>query len=676
MTLPTLLLKPVQVGPLTFKNRVMFPPLTTGYEERDGSIGARSFHFYRRLAQGGCAYVVLGDVSPVNTFSPTPKLFCDEQIAGFRELAQALHQYDCKLGLQIFHPEYDVDGIGTMIRRSQQLGREAMEAKQAGRMEEFQTKMQESQETGRIARERLNDDMQHFVSRVTPQELQVIKGKMADCARRAAAAGVDAIEVHGDRLLGSLCSQILNHREDEYGGSLKNRTRYALEVVAAIKEAAPNLMIEYKLPLVTVNADGSLRGKGGLLEEEAVEFAAMLEKAGVDMIQAAQANHTSNAGDTIPPMGTVPYGWVVPIARKIKQRVSIPVAAVGRIITAQDGEQILQEGSSDIIGYGRGLLCDPYLANKAATGEPTRTCLNCNKGCSDALTSRRYVSCVLNAENGDEQTIFIREGEPASGKDKKTIAVVGAGIAGLEAARVAAKRGYHVELYDAADRIGGQLNLAAAPPRKSEILRAVSYYEQLLPTLDVSLHLNTVCTAQMLREADGVIVAVGAQNMVLPVEGADGKQVVSSWDVLGGKVLPSGRCAVLGGGLVGAETAEFLAHRGCQVAIVEMLDKIAAQESASVLPHMMHSFEQFKVEQYTKTKVLSISEGAVHAVNTETEQPVTIPCDWVVMAVGSKPQSFDVGQLEVPVIFAGDCTGEGTDIAWAIRSGYRAANSL
>jgi 2,4-dienoyl-CoA reductase-like NADH-dependent reductase (Old Yellow Enzyme family) len=142
-------------------------------------------------------------------------------------------------------------------------------------------------------------------------------------------AGIDAIEVHGDRLLGSLCSTLLNHRTDEYGGSFENRIRYALEVVAAIKAAAPTLMIEYKLPIITINPDGSSRGKGGLYEDEGVEFAKKLEAAGIDMIQVAQANHTGNMGDTIPPMGTVPYNWTLPVCKKVKAVVSIPVATVG-----------------------------------------------------------------------------------------------------------------------------------------------------------------------------------------------------------------------------------------------------------------------------------------------------------------------------------------------------------
>ena len=205
MSKESLLLQPLKVGNLTLKNRIMFPPLTTGYEERDGSIGERSFHFYERLAKGGASYVVIGDVAPVNTASPTPKLFDDRQIPAFRKLADAMHVYDCKLALQLFHPEYDVPGVGKMIQGSMMAMKEAEAAKAQGDMEAFGVKMKKAGQLRNDAYAKLHHDMQHFVSEATVEQLEEIKKSIATSARRAAEAGVDAIEVHGDRLLGSLC---------------------------------------------------------------------------------------------------------------------------------------------------------------------------------------------------------------------------------------------------------------------------------------------------------------------------------------------------------------------------------------------------------------------------------------------------------------------------------------
>ena len=663
------LLEPIKVGNLTFKNRIMFPPLTTGYEERDGSIGPRSLAFYKRLAMGGVSYIVIGDVAPVRTASPTPKLYDDSQIEMYKKLADTLHEYDCKVALQLFHPEYDVPGVGKMIMQAGMARGAAAKAKEAGDEEEAAKQMAICDELTKGAYAKLHHDMQHFVTEATVEQLTEIKNSIAECAKKAQKAGIDAIEIHGDRLVGSLCSTVLNHREDQYGGSLENRTRYALEVLQAIKEAAPGMMVEYKLPIITVNPDGSLRGKGGLLVDEAVEFAKMLDAAGIDMIQVAQANHTGNMGDTIPPMGAVPYNWTLDACEKVKAVVSCPVATVGRVVSVEAGLKILEDGSADIIGYGRSLLTDPDIANKVEKGECIRECLNCNKGCVDAIQGRRYLSCVLNAENGDEETIFLK---PAA--EAKKVAVVGGGLAGLEAARVAAKRGHTVTLFEKTDRLGGQINIACVPPRKDEILRSVKYYENVLPTM-VDIKMNHEPSFDELNAFDHVILAIGAHNMDLPMPVVN-SNVVSSWDVLNGLDV-TGKVVVLGGGLVGAETAEYLANKGLDVTIVEMMDKIAAQESETVLPLMQEDFAKHDVKQLVNTRVSEIKDNVIYATNTTDETAVELNADVIVNALGSKKNLFDDSKLTVPFTYVGDCSGERTaDIASAIRTGYKAANEI
>lgn len=673
------LLEPIQVGNITFKNRIMLPPMTTSYEERDGSIGERSLAFYERIAKGGTGYIVLGDVAPVITASLTPKLAYDEQIPSFARLADTVHQYGAKLGLQIFHPEYDVPGVGRMVAQSQAAVRAAQEAKASGDMEAYEVKNAEAQKITADAYAKLHHDMQCFVSEATHEQLAEIRDAIAACAARAAKAGADAVEIHGDRIVGSLCSTTLNHRSDEYGGSFENRVRFALEIVAAVKEAAPELMVEYKLPIITQNDDGTPRGKGGLIPDEAVELAVLLEKAGVDMIQVAQADHTGSLADTIPPMGTRDYNWTLPAAERVKAAVSIPVAHVGRVVTIEAGERILEEGKADIIAYGRSLLTDPDIAAKAATGEPIRQCLNCNKGCVDAIHGRRYISCVLNAENGDEATISLKPGEGT-----KSVAVAGGGIAGMEAARVAAKRGYDVTLYEKSDKLGGQIIIAGVPQRKHEILRSIEYYEKILPYLGVKIELDHEATAADLNAADAAIVAVGAYNITLKVPGADGPNVISAWDLLAGTAQAQGKVCVIGGGLVGTECAEYLLDLGCEVVIVEMLDKIANGESDTILPTIMKKFEQGGVEQLVDTKVTGITAEGVQAIKTTkaedgttTEEEVFIPCDCVLMAAGSKALPFDASEVSTPVTLVGDCSGDQTaDIAAAIRSAYHAANAI
>lgn len=648
--------QPLKVGNVVLKNRVVFPPLTTGYEEPDGSIGEKSFNFYKRIAQGGAGFIVIGDVAPVNTASPTPKLYCDRQIECYKKLADACHGYGAKLALQIFYPEYDVDGVGQLIIKSRTLT--------------MQGKKQEGDEAAKQAFAKLHHDMQHFVNEATEEQLEKIIGYISECAKRAVAAGVDAVQIHGDRLLGSLCSAILNKRTDAYGGSFENRTRFALDVVKAVKRAAPELLIDYKLPVITP-MKGGLRGKGGLELDEAVKLAVLLSEAGADMLHVAQANHTGNMNDTIPAMGTREYGFAVYAAEAVKKAVKLPVCAVGRIVTKESAEAVISSGKCDLVGLGRTLVCDPDFPNKAESGLPIRYCINCNKGCTDSVMGRTYCQCVLNAENGSE---YIRAITPAA-KAKK-VAVVGAGIAGLEAARIAALKGHSVTLFEKSHAIGGQLNIAAVPPRKGEMYRSLNFYADELTRLDIELRTGTAPSAETLNGYDAVIVAVGARNAAPAVPGSTLPNVLSAWDVLAHRQTPFGKVAVIGGGLVGVETAEYLAVRGADVSIVEMMPKIAAGESATVLPSIRESFAVHGVKEYVNTKLEEIMADRIVCTDTARGEKVEIPTDFVVMAVGAKSNPFNAEGITAEIKYCGDCADRPSDISHAIRSAYDAANSI
>lgn len=647
--------QPLKIGNITLKNRIVFPPLTTGYEERDGSIGEKSFNFYKRLAEGGAAYIVLGDVAPVNTASPTPKLCRDEQIPSFKRLADACHEYGAKLALQIFYPEYDVDGVGALIIKSRMLDR--------------QGNKEESDAVAKQAFAKLHHDMQNFVNEATEEQLANIIGAISACAKRAKEAGADAIQIHGDRLVGSLCSAILNKRSDGYGGSFENRIRFAIEVVRAVKAAVPDMLIDYKLPVVTPMKNG-LRGKGGLELDEAVEFAKILEQEGVQMLHVAQANHTGNMNDTIPAMGTRKYGFAVYAAEAVKNAVSVPVCAVGRIITEEAAEAALSSGKCDLIGLGRPLLCDPDFANKVIAGKPVRYCLSCNKGCTDNIINRSFCQCVLNAENGSE---YVRVITPA--ETKKKVAVIGAGIAGLEAARVCALKGHEVTVYEKNYSIGGQINIASVPPRKSEMMRSIVYYEKVLPQLGVKVLAGIQPSVCVLNGYDDVIIATGAKNVMLKVEGAELPNVVSAWSVLAHKETVFGKVAVIGGGLVGAETAEFLANQGAEVSIIEMAPEIAKGESSTVLPFMKADFAAHGVKEYVNCKVTEITEKEVVCENTADGGQVAIQADFVVMAVGARPETFDVSGITANIHYCGDCV-KPADISTAIRTAYDTANAI
>lgn len=637
------ILQPIEVGGQTFKNRIMFPPLTTGYE-KNGMISEQDMGFYTRLAKGGVGYIVLGDVAPINSFSPTPKLFDDSQIPAFKALADSVHAYGTKLGVQLFHPEYDVDAINSLF---------------------MQKKFDEM-------RQRLHHDMMFFTDEVSEEMLMAIIDKMCACAVRAQKAGVDVIQIHGDRLNGCLCSTRMNHRTDKFGGSLENRVRFARMLTRAIRKAVPDMVIDYKLSIVTPQ-----RGKGGIDEADAVQFAQWLVEDGVDMLHVAQANHTGNMADTIPPMGVQPYGFFVKIAGDIKKAVNVPVSAVGRIVDAEMAARVIESGMADMVAMGRPLLADPDWGTKIAAGKACdiRRCISCNKGCTDAIQNRQFLSCVLNAENGYENTRSI---QPAA--QKKKIAVLGGGPAGLEAARVAALRGHDVTLFEKTTTLGGQLNIACVPPRKEEMRRAAQDLIHAVCNAGVHLCMGQTRTAEQLKDAgfEAVINAVGAHSAAPRIPGINSVNVADAWKVLAGEQQVYGTVAVIGGGMVGCETAEYLAARGCKVSVIEMMDKIAAGESTTILPTLLENYKTYGVEQYPSHKVKEFRMDAVVCENKDGAE-VTIPCDYIVLAMGARSNEFDAAALEaasIPVYSIGDAAGKAADISNAIRTGYDTACQL
>ncbi len=637
------ILEPISIGGVLFKNRVMFPPLTTGYEAKDGSISAQSRAFYTRLAKGGTGYIVLGDVAPIRSFAPTPKLFDDSQIKSFRLLADSVHAYGAKIGVQIFFPEYDVDALNALFDN--------------GEMDNVRTQ--------------LHYGMKHFVNDVTEVALMQIIDKMCACAVRAQMAGFDVVQVHGDRLVGALSSTKMNHRKDNFGGSLENRTRFPLLLVRALKMTAPGMILDYKLSVVTPE-----RGKGGVDEVDAPQFAKWLEEAGVDMLHVGQANHTGNLADTIPPMGVQPYCFFADIAGAVKRAVTIPVSTSGRIIDPEMGEDVLQSGKADMIGIGRALLADPYWANKVATGKACDIvrCISCNEGCVDAVQNRGFIACVVNPENGFEVSREITRAKVA-----KNVVIIGGGPAGLQAARVAAKKGHSVTLFEKEVRLGGQLNIADVPPRKIEIRRATEDLVHAVRCAGVEIRLGETATPEgvLALAPDAVILAVGASSYTPPIPGVDGPNVRDAWKVLAGVQSVSGRVAIIGGGVVGCETAEHLGALGYKVSIVEMQGQIANGLSTTVLPTMLENYRRFGVEQYTGHKALEIAIGKLICTDKDG-RVVRIPCDNVVIASGARPVGFETEGLisqGIEVIMVGDCR-DVADISHATKTAYDAANAL
>lgn len=506
-------------------------------------------------------------------------------------------------------------------------------------------------------------------------EIEQIEDKFAEAARRAQEAGYGAVSLHctHQALIEQFLSPLSNHRNDAYGGDFSRRLRFLLEIISKIKQKVGD-----DFP-VMCRISGEEVMRGGLTIMDTREIARRLEAAGVDCISVcfgASPFPTFIKREYITPLVASPMasprGELVHLAAAVKEMVSIPVMTANRIVTPELAEQILEQDRADFVCIGRGLLADPEWPKKAREGRESEirhciACGGCNKGPHGiALT------CSLNAAVGRE-----KEAKITPSSKVRTVFVAGGGPAGLEAARVAALRGHKVRLYEK-DKLGGQLNLACIPPGKSEVKLLLDFEKGQLNNLGVKIENKELTLETVNKEKpDAVIVATGAHPIRPKIPGSSNKNVVTAWQVLEDGAIPKkGRIVVIGGNQVGAETAEYLASKGNQVTILEMLDEIARDIDFMYREFSLLSLESLGVNILTRTTVEEIKDSGV-IVNRQGQR-YPIEADTVVLAVGSKPNQKLANQLKKLGIehhIVGDCAGVG-NIFKAVHEGFDAGLAL
>ena len=644
-----ILYQPFQLGKINLRNRVVFAPMNTGYED-NGMITNRSLAFYRRLARGGVGLIVVGDCSVQPPMTPSPAIYDNRFLPGLKSLVDMTHESGARIAAQLVHHPYDAIEILTIAKNE---GREA-------------------------AYKKLREDSQNFVNRASLEQIRRIQDLYVKAALRAQEAGFDLIQIQGDSLLGMFSSPILNRRSDGYGGAPENRARFALEVVTRIRAAAPDLHIDYRLAVIRAdpNAGGmTMLGKGGPTLDEAQGWAPLMVKAGVNSFLVCQANHT-DIRQAIPPAGAAPYGCFVELASVIRQAAGAPVAAVGRIIRPAMAESIVAQGKADLIALGRALLCDPEWALKAEEGRPTeiRECIMCNR-CAESLITQKPVVCAANGQTGPGAELEIT---PADRPRK--VVVVGGGPAGMEAARVAALRGHTVTLFERSRTLGGQVRLATVAPNKDEMKRITSFLMREMPRLWVDVRLGVEATVDVIRNLtpDVVIVAAGAAppKVVRGLEDDIKTNQVEAWDVLLGNESVGQKVIVVGGGTVGLETAQYLLTQGKKVTILEVQDRVGVGMVSSVLGMALANLKSAGAEVFTRARAVSLlSDGAV--IQDPNGEKRVLSADTIVKAVGTRrPERALITALQsagIPFRAVGDCAGENArNLMDAIHEGFKA----
>ncbi len=648
MTKYTRLFEPIQIGNTTVKNRVFMPPISTNLADK-GYVTEELIQHYAARAKGGVGLIISEVVTVEPTYIYLPgdmSIYDDSFVEGWTKLFAEVHKYGTKLLPQLFHPAYmafPIPGTPQLIAPSN-VG--PYYAKSAPRP-------------------------------VTKEELKVIIRQFGEAAYRVKQAGGDGVEIHAAHahgLLGGFLTPLYNKRCDEYGGDINGRLRLTLEVIEEVRRKCGEDFI------IDVRISGDEYSDGGLNINDATYVAKQLEKAGVDMIHVSGGT-TIKRGSSIPAPGTK-QGSHAELARFIKQQVSIPVATVGRITEPWIADEMIANGYADACLIGRANLCEPEFAKKAYEGRENeiRPCIGCLR-CLNGIMFGKRVACTINPsfELENEDTL-----QPA--EEKKNVLVIGGGVAGMEAAYVAKKRGHHVVLCEAGQELGGQIHLAAVPIGKQDLTKVVQYMSHRLETSGVEVRLNTSVTKELLEnEFKGyeVIAGTGAKANIIPAF-TGFKQWMTADDILAGKQFPGRKIVIIGGGSVGCELADYLAPllndrfiRNRDITILEMAKEIMMTESGAGRSLLVQRMVGKGIKIECEAKVTAVTEDTITYEQHGTLHTIT-DADTLVFANGYHIESGVEDMLKeagVSYQLIGDGHKVG-NIKDAISESYQVAKAL
>lgn len=635
---------PITINGMRLKNRMVVTPMVTDYCNLDGTATEKWLAYHEAKAKGGYGLIITEDynIAPNgHGFKATAGFWNDGQIESHSQLPPRVHKYGAKILAQIYH-----------------CGRQTNSGAIPG---------QEARSSSRIACPFSDMMPKPF----TTEEVKEVVQQYGDAALRAKKAGFDGVQIHAAHgyLITQFFSTYSNKRLDEYGGSFWNRTRFCREIIEDIRNKCGRDFV------IDIRLSGSEFVEGGLTIEDTKAIAMMVEAAGVDMIHVSLGNYLTF--DWNIPSGYREHGLVAEHARAVRQVVKVPVTAVGRINDPWLADSIIASGEADLVGMGRASLVDPGMPNKVLEGrfEDVRRCFGCDVGCIGVLLTDNPITCVLNPELGHEY-----EGPVTEAEVKKHVAIVGAGPGGLEAAIYAAKRGHKVTVFEKEDHNGGQFYFASIPPGKGEITDFLVWQTTQCRKLGVEIRYNTEATMENLKELnpDYVILASGATNKRPGIPGLrEDSRVVDPGDVLTGKVWYGSKIVIIGGALVGTETAHFLAQELRDVSIVEMREKIAIDAVFPVHVDINKHLDERGVKKYVNATVKEIvPEGVV--IEDKDGNLQTLPCDQIVVAVGRdpyKPLEAGLKEAGIPYSVIGDANGN-HEAGAALSEAYMLCRSL
>ncbi|HPD56934.1 MAG TPA: FAD-dependent oxidoreductase [Smithellaceae bacterium] len=646
------LLQPIKIKSLELKNRVVMPPMGTSLGNPDGTVSDANVAYIKRRAQGGAGLIIteITAVTPAGQINPSELgVWDDKFIPGLSRFAQVVHEEGGKIAMQLHH-----------------CGRESY------------TKLKKQQA---IAPSAIPSYIFGFLGaprEMTLAEIEETIDAFGTAALRAKKAGFDAVELHGAHgyLLMQFLSAHSNKRTDKYGGDIRGRATFMLECIKSARKYVGN-----DFP-ISIRISGEECIKDGYTISDIQTIVPDLVAAGADIIHVSFGTHGSPEVNIDAPNASAPVeyapGFKAHLARKVKEVSSVPVISVGRYTDPFLMNDVIARGDADMIAVARQHLADPDFLKNAMGGHPEYTleCLACNQGCIERLSIElQPIRCAINPETGQE-LIYPKGPVKASRK----VWVIGAGPAGLTAASEAARLGHKVTLFERDKQTGGNVRYAAKAPHKEVYDKYIKTLTDKCKRQGVEIKLATNVTEEMIEKGkpEAVILAIGADKTACPAEGIGSSVVCDAWQILDGEIKGRDHVVVIGGGLVGMETADYLREKGVKdITIVEMLPKPPVLPQAAHGQMLYRRLQAAGIKLLLGTTVKKIEENCV-IVNKKGEEQKLSPVNQVIVAIGVTPRNelkdmlakknirhFIVGDASAPRRII-EATTDGAKAAWEI----------
>ena len=639
------LLSPITIKTMELGNRAVMPPLGTNLGNPDGTVSKENIAYLRRRARGepGLIITEITGVHPNGVVSPNQLgAYDDCFIPGLKQIVSLAHEAGCRIAMQIHHAGRE---SFFLLNQGKAMGPSAIPS---------------------------------IVFKGTPREMTIddineVIAAFGAAARRALEAGFDAVEIHCAHgyLLTQFLSALSNQRTDEYGGAtLKERSRFVIAVISAVRKA-----VGTEFPVsIRISAEEFIRG--GYTADDMQTILPDFVTAGADIIHASFGTHGSPGGITQAPPEYEP-GFNAWLARKVKDVVDVPVIAVGRFTDPALADEVIGRGDADLVAFGRQFLADPDFLIKCREGRTgdIRRCIACNQGCIEReMLGEGNIRCSINPETGQE-TIY-----PAGPAARpRSIWVVGTGPAGLTAAFEAARLGHSVTLFEKDQELGGQIRYARIPPHKEIYGEWIDWLIKQVQGAGVTIKQGTQVTEAMLRteKPEYVILATGGEKIIPQIAGIDCPHICDAWQLLRGAIAPGKHVLVIGGGLIGMETADYLGSRGSEVTLVEIMKRSPVLKITSH-GYMLHKrLRDYNCRMLFNTAVKAIEADKI-TIETEGVESILSPVDQVIVAVGLRSKDAlkaTLAEAGIPHVVIGDArkarriieaTEEGARAAWEL----------